>query len=138
MDGLQGAILSVKLRHLDRWLERRSKVAQRYQQGLDGVGDLVLPMVRSGVRHVFHLYVVRTNVRDGLQHHLKLRGIDTGIHYPIALPKLAAYAYCGQANEDLFANRTDRELLSLPIGEHMEIKDADEVIGACGEYFQSL
>jgi dTDP-4-amino-4,6-dideoxygalactose transaminase len=136
MDGLQGAILSVKLAHLDRWLERRRIVAQRYHDGLHGVGDLVLPARRSWTRHVYHLYVVRTKSRDALQDFLKSRGIETGIHYSVALPKLAAYAYCGQTNADFFANRADRELLSLPIGEHMDTGDADEVIAACREYFQ--
>ena len=79
---------------------------------------------------------MRTRSREGLQEFLKGRGIETGIHYPIALPKLAAYAYCGQAHEDLFANRADAELLSLPIGDHMDEADAAVVIGACREYFQ--
>jgi dTDP-4-amino-4,6-dideoxygalactose transaminase len=135
MDGLQGAILSVKLAHLEGWLERRRLIAQRYDAGLRAVGDLVRPVCRGWGRHVFHLYVVRTQSRDGLQHFLRSRGIETGIHYPIALPKLAAYAYCGQANDELFANSADRELLSLPMGEHMDLRDADEVIAACREYF---
>ena len=137
MDGLQGAILSVKLARLDGWLERRRAVARRYQDGLRDVGDLVLPADRDWARHVYHLYVVRSRSRDGLRDFLKSRDIETGVHYPMALPKLAAYAHCGQAKEDLFANRADGELLSLPIGDHMNTDDAEAVIDACRGFFQS-
>jgi dTDP-4-amino-4,6-dideoxygalactose transaminase len=135
MDGLQGAILAVKLSHLEKWLAMRQRVAERYRLGLSGMEELVLPVVREWARHVFHLYVVRTRFRDELQEFLRVRGIETGVHYPIALPKLAAYRYCGQASEDLFANRADRELLSLPIGDHMMDQDVDQVIGECRAFF---
>ncbi len=137
MDGIQGAILSVKLAHLDTWLDRRAAVAQHYRDGLKGVGDLVLPASRNWGRHVYHLYVVRTRRRDALQSFLKDKGIETGIHYPVALPKLAAYAYCDQQHEDMFANRADCELLSLPIGDHMDINDAGEVVAACRAFFSA-
>lgn len=135
MDGLQGAILSVKLAHLDQWVATRRQIAQRYQRELPGVGDLVLPVTREWAQHVYHLYVIRTRFRDELREFLKARGIETGVHYPIALPKLAAYRYCGQAGEAFFANGADRELLSLPIGDHMTDEDADEVIGGCRDFF---
>ena len=137
MDGLQGAILSVKLRHLEGWLDRRRTIARRYQEGLRGVGDLVLPADREWARHVYHLYVVRSQSRDRLRDFLKSRDIETGVHYPIALPKLAAYTHYAQGREDSFANKTDTELLSLPIGDHMNEIDADEVIDACKRYFHS-
>jgi dTDP-4-amino-4,6-dideoxygalactose transaminase len=84
---------------------------------------------------VYHLFVVRSARRDALQAFLKERGIETGIHYPIALPKLKAYEYCGQANEDMRANRFDGEVLSLPIGDHMDAADAGEVAEACRAFF---
>jgi dTDP-4-amino-4,6-dideoxygalactose transaminase len=136
MDGIQGAILSAKLPHLGGWIEQRRRIAALYDVGLRGVGDITLPLCRDWAKHVFHLYVVRTKRRDALQKFLAARAIETGVHYPRALPKLAAYAYCGQATEPLFANRADGELLSLPIGEHMTDRDADEVIQACGEYYR--
>lgn len=137
LDGMQAAILSVKLRHLEGWIGARREVAGRYHAGLRGVGDLILPAQRNWGRHVYHLFVVRTKHREKLQAHLKAQGIETGIHYPIALPKLKAYAYCGQAEEDLFANRTDGQLLSLPIGDHMTAEDADRVVEACRGAFGS-
>ncbi|MGO9934863.1 MAG: DegT/DnrJ/EryC1/StrS family aminotransferase [Steroidobacteraceae bacterium] len=137
MDGLQGAVLKVKLAHLDKWVATRRKIAARYQRGLAGVGDLILPLAREWSGHVYHLYVVRTQLRDELREFLKARSIETGVHYPIALPKLAAYRYCGQAGEDFFANAADRSLLSLPIGEHMTDTDADEVISGCRDFYDA-
>jgi dTDP-4-amino-4,6-dideoxygalactose transaminase len=135
MDGLQGAVLSVKLAHLDEWVAARRRIAERYQRSLAGIGDLVLPVARAWSLHVYHLYVIRTRLRDELREFLRIRGIETGVHYPIALPKLAAYEYCGQASEDFFANSADRELLSLPIGDHLSDEDADQVIGGCRDFF---
>ena len=135
LDGLQAAVLSVKLRHLDTWIDARRAVADRYHATLAGVGDLVLPRQRNWGRHVYHLFVVRTENRDGLKDHLARAGIETGIHYPIALPKLAAYAYCGQSGDEMFANRADVTLLSLPIGDHMGEQAADVVVEACRAYF---
>ena len=135
MDGLQGAILSVKLVHLDKWVATRRRVAERYQRSLASIGDLVLPAARAWAGHVYHLYVIRTKFRNELREFLRVRGIETGIHYPIALPKLAAYQYCRQGSEDFFANSADGELLSLPIGDHMADADVDQVIGACRDFF---
>jgi dTDP-4-amino-4,6-dideoxygalactose transaminase len=124
LDGLQAAILKVKLRHLEYWVERRNRIATIYGEVLAGVEALTLPVVPPNCRHAFHLYVIRTEKRDGLAGYLGERGIQTGIHYPIALPKLHAYKYTGQAAEPMFANRVDRTLLSLPIGDHLSDDDA--------------
>lgn len=135
LDGLQAAILNVKLRYLDRWIERRNQVARLYIDGLRDVSAVTLPGVRPDVRHVFHLFVIRSDRRDGLAEHLASAGVHTGIHYPIALPKLAAYAYLGQARELMHANEQDRQLLSLPIGEHISDDDVEVVIGAIKQFF---
>lgn len=136
LDGMQAAILSVKLSRLDDWISKRIAVAEAYYDLLSGVGDLVLPARRQGTRHVYHLFVLRTSQRDALRSHLSDRGIETGIHYPKALPKLQAYAHYGQASEPFFANRADSQLLSLPIGEHMSPDDVREVAAACIAFFQ--
>lgn len=135
LDGIQAAILGVKLAYLDDWIARREDIARRYRAGLAAVGDLTLPAGRNWGRHVYHLFVVRTARRDALQEFLKARGIETGIHYPIALPKLKAYANSGQADEAFFADKAASEVLSLPIGDHMDAADADEVVKACREFF---
>lgn len=128
LDGLQAAILNVKLAHLDRWIDRRIAVAKRYLAGLAGLQGIVLPVIRPEVRHAFHLFVVRSGRRDALARHLSDVGIQTGVHYPIALPKLSAYAYLDQAGEPMSANRLDAELLSLPMGEHLDDGQAEEVV----------
>jgi dTDP-4-amino-4,6-dideoxygalactose transaminase len=135
LDGLQAAVLSVKLRHLDSWLARRRSIALRYRRGLSDIPSLVLPGHASDVAHAYHLFVVHTSHRDALMAFLNERGIQTGIHYPIALPKLAAYAYLEQANAPLRANHMDQEILSLPMGEHLSDADVDAVIAAVRTFF---
>jgi dTDP-4-amino-4,6-dideoxygalactose transaminase len=135
LDGLQAAILNVKLKHLDDWVDRRNAIARRYLDGLSGVVCLVLPTVTGDVRHAFHLFVVRFANRDGLKAYLAEQGIETGIHYPIVLPKLAAYSYLSQAGEPMLANTMDTLVLSLPMGEHLTDAEVDTVIGAILTYF---
>ncbi len=136
LDGMQAAILSVKLRRLDDWIAQRIAIAEAYYDLLSDVGDLVLPARRQGTRHVYHLFVVRTSQRDALRSYLSDHGIESGIHYPVALPKLQAYANNGQSSEPFFANRADSQLLSLPIGEHMSLDNVREVATACIEFFR--
>lgn len=128
LDGLQAAILSVKLKHLDIWTNTRIKVADYYLENLKDIKNIVLPKREEWAKQVYHLFVIRTQKRDELQQYLKDNGIQSGIHYPIALPKLKAYDYTGQASEDFFANKSDVELLSLPIGEHLNMEDIQFVI----------
>ena len=135
LDGMQAAILGVKLRHLEAWTERRIGIADQYLRELAGVGDLQLPVRRSWARQVYHLFVVRSARRDELRSFLEERRIETGIHYPIALPKLQAYRYLGEPDADAFYNRADRSLLSLPIGEHMGHDDVAQVVDAVRRFF---
>ena len=117
LDGLQAAILGVKLRHLDAWSEARRKNAYLYNEYLQGT-DLATPIEIPNVKAVYHLYVVRTNKeqRSDLQAHLKAKGISTGIHYPIALPNLKAYAYLNHTKNDFpEATKASEEILSLPM-----------------------
>lgn len=128
LDGLQAAILSVKLKHLDKWTDARIKVADYYIENLKDVKDIVLPKREDWAKQVYHLFVIRTQKRNELQQYLKDNGIQSGIHYPISLPKLKAYDYTGQASEDFFANECDTQLLSLPIGEHLETEELEKVL----------
>jgi dTDP-4-amino-4,6-dideoxygalactose transaminase len=118
MDGLQAAILSVKLPHLAQWNQARRQIAQWYQQHLGDLPQLQLPRVRPDVEPVYHLYVVKVPAgdRDRLRQHLQDEGIATGIHYPIPLHEQPAYAYLGIAPESLpVSQQAAREILSLPI-----------------------
>ncbi|SEH18279.1 dTDP-4-amino-4,6-dideoxygalactose transaminase [Sphingopyxis sp. YR583] len=130
LDGLQAAILRAKLPHLQSWIDRRNAIGQRYLSGLAGTDGLTLPSIKQNVRHAFHLFVVRTAHRDALQGWLKQQGIDSGVHYPIALPDLAAYDYLRSDNTPTLASEFAPTLLSLPMGEHLSDADVDQVIAA--------
>jgi dTDP-4-amino-4,6-dideoxygalactose transaminase len=75
-------------------------------------------------------------MRDELKNYLSERGIHTGVHYPISLPKLKAYNYIKQADEPMFANHSDASLLSLPIGEHLTEEDVEKVIHSIKQFFE--
>ena len=135
LDGLQASILLAKLPYLEGWIDQRNNIAEIYGKALSGIVDLTIPTIAANCRHAFHLYVVRTPRRKELAAYLKTLDIQTGIHYPIALTKLEAYAYLGQANEHMFANQSDAELLSLPIGDHLSIQDAETVASAVRNFF---
>jgi dTDP-4-amino-4,6-dideoxygalactose transaminase len=117
LDGLQAAILGVKLRHLADWTDGRRKNAYLYNHYLKDCG-VVTPVEVPDVKAVYHLYVVRVGngKREKLQEHLKAHGIATGIHYPIALPNLKAYAYLNHG-ETAFpeATKASKEIMSLPM-----------------------
>jgi dTDP-4-amino-4,6-dideoxygalactose transaminase len=116
LDGLQAAILNVKLPHLADWTEARRRVASRYDELLSGVGDIVTPKIGRDRDHVYHLYVIRTGKRDALRKHLADAGIATVLNYPKALPFYPAYAYLGHKPVDFpVAYATQSQILSLPI-----------------------
>ena len=132
MDGLQAAVLNVKMPHLKEWNARRRTAAARYDTLLAGVGDLILPAVRSGALHVFHLYVIRTRYRDELRKHLGDRQIPTVINYPRALPFYTAYDYLAHKPSDFpVAYRHSEEILSLPMHpllcEDEQVRVAEEI-----------
>ncbi len=135
LDGLQAAVLRTKLRYLPEWTERRIELADYYQQLLREENLLTTPVRQSWAKQVYHLYVIRTPRRDELKQFLHNEGIETGIHYPIALPKLRAFTHVGQANEPMFANHVDAQLLSLPIGEHLLEEDLGHVVEAIKKFF---
>jgi dTDP-4-amino-4,6-dideoxygalactose transaminase len=135
LDGLQAAILDVKLRYLPQWTERRIGIADQYLQNLAGVPNLHLPIRAGWAKQVYHLFVVRTERRDALQAYLAAQDIETGIHYPIALPKLKAFNYLNGQDADTFYNKSDGCLLSLPIGDHMTDDDVTTVSTAVRMFF---
>ncbi len=122
LDGIQGAVLSVKLRHLDDWTQRRIEVAARYGEGLQDV--CTVPVTAEGNKHVFHLYVVQVGNREEVMKHLTEQDIACGIHYPVALPAMPAYAHLGYGVEQFpVASAAADRILSLPM--HGDLTDAD-------------
>lgn len=130
LDPLQAAILRVKLAHLDEWNARRSAIAARYQLGLADCG-LTLPHVPDWAEPAWHLYVVQYPKRDALHKALADAGVGTLIHYPIPPHSQQAYADGGWALGSLpLAERMANEVLSLPIGPHLQSDQVDTVITA--------
>ncbi len=122
MDGLQAAILNVKLPHLSAWTEARRRIAARYDELLEDIGDVITPKVECDRQHVYHLYVIRTENRDALRKYLSEAGISTVLNYPKALPFYPAYAYLGHVPKDFSAAYFNQaRILSLPI--YPEITD---------------
>lgn len=115
MEGMQGAILRVKLRHLEKWTEARRSHAARYGRLLADTG-LGLPVEAPAARHVYHVYAVRTDRREELIARLGARGIQTGIHYPIPVHLQPAYADLGAgAGAFPLAEKAANQVLSLPM-----------------------
>jgi dTDP-4-amino-4,6-dideoxygalactose transaminase len=135
LEGLQGAFLSVKLKYLDGWNDRRRAVAERYKQMLEST-PLVLPKEMPYARHVYHLYVVQTDQRESLREHLSKCGIETGLHYPLPLHLQEAYRHLGYGKGDFpVTERVAARGMSLPIYGEMEPEAADVVGFAIREFF---
>jgi dTDP-4-amino-4,6-dideoxygalactose transaminase len=115
LDGLQAAILNIKLPHLKSWNARRSEIASLYNELLLNVPHITTPKVRQDSVHTYHLYVIRNSRRDALKAFLEKRGIQTAIHYPVALPYLSIYRNIVQGEDFPVAHQHQAECLSLPI-----------------------
>jgi dTDP-4-amino-4,6-dideoxygalactose transaminase len=115
MEGLQAAVLSIKLRYLDSWNQERRMWAGRYNSLLAESG-LITPTEAPGARHVFHLYVVKCGRRDALKNHLAGLGIETGLHYPVPLHLQEAFRFLGyQVGAFPVAEELAQRCLSLPL-----------------------
>lgn len=115
MEGIQGAILRVKMRYIERWTEQRRAAAGLYDRLLEGSGAGT-PLVQPDSRHVYHVYAIRTGQRAAWQEALNGKGIHTGIHYPIPVHLLPAYEDLGyKAGDFPHAELAAKEVLSLPI-----------------------
>jgi len=127
LDEIQAAILRVKLKYLDQWNEERRRKAKLYTKILSPL-EVVCPSENKGVRHAFHLYTIKTKERDSLQAYLKKKGIETLIHYPIAIPFQKAYRELGVLRKDLpLTNQWSRKILSLPFFPEIRECEMEEV-----------
>jgi dTDP-4-amino-4,6-dideoxygalactose transaminase len=136
LDGLQAAILSVKLPHLRKWTDERRRVAALYDRALAGITQVETPRIAEGRSHVYHLYVIRCDRRDQLKKHLAEHGIPTVLNYPKALPFYPAYAYLGHKTEDFpdaYSNQS--RILSLPIYPEMTAEQVATVASAIREFY---
>ncbi len=128
LDGLQAALLAVKLKTLEEWNARRGAVAAYYLEELAGLDGLVLPQVADDVDAVWHLFVVRHADRDALKDALAERGVQTLIHYPVAPHHTGAYSAIDA--ELPVSERFAAEVLSLPMGPHLSAEQQEHVVSA--------
>ncbi len=138
LDALQAAILDVKLKHLKKWNEQRRAHADYYTRLLSNL-DVVTPFEPEHTCSVYHLYVIATPQRDALLQHLKTRGIEAGIHYPIPLHLQPVYHHLGYP-EGAFphAERAANQVLSLPMYPELTREQIEYVVEAVREFRQSV
>lgn len=136
LDGLQAAVLNVKLPHLAAWTEARRQLAHRYTAALAGVAGLAVPSERTGGEHVYHLYSILTEQRDALRAALNAAGIGTVVNYPVPLPLLPAYKRFGHSAADfpVAVSQTSR-VLCLPIFPEMGEERLDHVVAMVKAHF---
>jgi dTDP-4-amino-4,6-dideoxygalactose transaminase len=135
LDPLQAAFLRVKLQYLDEWNLRRKTIAGHYIDKLSQITNLGLPRVPPDVVPVWHLFVISHPERDRLQEHLKENGIGTLVHYPVPPHLSGAYQELGYKIGDFpITEKMAHSFLSLPVGPHMNLEDADYVIEKVSEF----
>jgi dTDP-4-amino-4,6-dideoxygalactose transaminase len=147
MEGIQGAVLGVKLKHLNKWTDARRSVAAKYNKGLNGINSIITPKEMSYAKHVYHLYVIQLNVgdlqksnqlRDKLKDYLTEQGVSVGLHYPIPLHEQKCFEGLGYKKGD-FPNseRIAEAGLSLPMYPEMTDEQINYVIDKIKSYFKS-
>ncbi|WP_035655993.1 DegT/DnrJ/EryC1/StrS family aminotransferase [Bradyrhizobium sp. STM 3809] len=136
LEGIQGAVLRVKLRYLEGWTEQRRAAASRYTAMLADKGVRV-PTEAAYARHVYHIYAIRTSNREALQAQLNAKGIQTGIHYPHPIHLLPAYADLGYKRGQFpHAEKAAAEVLSLPMYPELASSAQEEVAAAFLEHYR--
>ena len=143
LDGFQGAVLRVKLPHLDGWSDKRKANADRYRELFTDAGlteQVVLPFERENVRHIYNQYVVRVpERRDGLREFLTANGVGTDIYYPVPLHVQECFEFLGYREGDLpESERASHETLALPIYPELKPEQQEYVVEKIGEYFRTL
>lgn len=136
LDGLQASLLTAKLKHIHEWTRLRQDAASLYSRELEPVLEVVRPKCDSQSSHVYHLYVILARQRDELRRYLAEKGIETGIHYPRALPFLPAYArFDHRPDEYPVAYGNQSGLLSLPIYPEISVDTIKYVVNAIREFY---
>lgn len=142
LDALQAAVLRVKLPHLDEWSTRRQRKAQQYELMFADAAlseKLELPFVRSGVRHIFHQFVVRVRdgKRDALRAYLRECSVGTDVYYPVPLHLQECFAFLGYKEGDFpIAEQAAKETLALPVYPELTDEQQDYVVSAIGKFFR--
>lgn len=136
MDGFQGAVLGVKLKHLEEWTEARRELGRKYNELLADVPGVELQQVSEGCGHVYHVMAARVENRDAVQKRLGEHGVQSGIHYPYPVPHLESFAGLGYVEGDFpISEALGREELSLPMCPTLT---EDQIVTVCDALKASL
>jgi dTDP-4-amino-4,6-dideoxygalactose transaminase len=136
LDALQAAILQAKLVHVDDWNQERRQIARRYSEQLASLG-LVVPVEYDWGRHVYHLYIIRSERREQLQAFLKQKGVASEVYYPLPLHLAEPCRKLGYREGDFpQAEKASRETLALPLYPELTQNQQDEVIAAVKEFLE--
>ncbi len=146
MEGIQGAVLDVKLKYLDKWTEGRRRAAAKYRDLLGDLDEIILPKEMPYAKHVYHLFViqvksqkskVKSQKRDGLQKYLNEKGIATGLHYPIPLHLQKCFDYLGYKKGDFPVTEGLAENgLSLPMFPELSDEQIEYIAENIKRYFE--
>lgn len=136
LDGMQAAILKIKLRELPKWNLGRQRVAAKYREVLKNISQIVCPQEQNELECIYHLFIIETDQRDELRNHLNEDKIQTGIHYPIALPNLKAYQHLGYKEEDFpVASKLEKRILSLPMFPELSDESIERIGNSIKAFF---
>lgn len=137
LDSLQAVILQTKLKHLKEWNRAKLKLASYYNLRFKEIPEIITPITDKYSTPVYHLYVIRTPKRDALLKHLKSRGVETGIHYPIPLHLQKSLQFLGYKKGDFpVAEHLSNEILSLPMFPELTSDQQDYIVSCIKEFFK--
>jgi len=136
LDNLQAALLNVKLRHLDKWTERRRAIAEMYYEKLKGL-KIIVPHDKPYEKAVYHTFIIQTDWRDKLKDFLNSKGVDTKIHYPIPIHLQEAAKYLKYKNGDFpVTEKQVKTILSLPIYPELTDEQVNYVADCVIEFYK--
>jgi dTDP-4-amino-4,6-dideoxygalactose transaminase len=136
LDGIQGAVLNVKLKYLSDWNEARRRHARDYTAGLSSIKDVVVPQEAEYAKHVYHIYALRVQDRDKFMAYLNEKGIACGIHYPIPLHLQNAYAFMQKGSGSFpIAEKCAAEYVSLPMFAELTDEQVAYIVEQIKEYY---
>jgi dTDP-4-amino-4,6-dideoxygalactose transaminase len=139
MDGIQAAVLSIRLRHLDEGNRARRRHAMRYRQALAGIEDLIMPYERGGTGHAWHVFAMRVPGRHRLLAVFRRHGIGYGLHYPVPVHLQHAWQNLGHARGAFPVSETCAdEFVSLPVGPELADLQIDEVISTIARWADAV
>ena len=139
LDEIQATALRVQFKYIKQNLKHRQRIAKEYNETLKGIGDLILPFVIQGNKHVYNFYVIRTNFRDKLKNFLTGYNIKTSILYPKPLHLFSAFRSLGYKKGDFSeAEKAAKEVLSLPINPFLPFKKAKKIANLIKIFFDKL